>query len=405
MSSIDYRYHTVECENIKDAGYGENENVDFNLNFPGRALVCGTVRLEGEVEIYPTGIPNGVGVAGTQRIAVDHMIGAHSFVQSCVTSFQNQGIVENATELPRYAKMITVGTARDQDMNDGKYVCELRSSDRVIEERVLMPRVVSDYGGGAIDNGDDKHNGTGFIDPAEAAVIANLPNLITNPDFSIKPVIGLNTVVSAANTINYSSSGEIKLSFNLSRNFESMYGIDVAATTVYKLKNLEICYTSVPELSPQPPVSLKTSLCLKSNMNSQLSNHSARVPAICDAVSLSFVRLDREVSQLHLNTALEKPTNITNVKYMFNDSTSSYVTYELKNRLEILHYGARALSNGSHNNIRGDLLSVNESFVAGLEFGEALDLRNNKFNIQIDSDISSDEPFLLFQYYHSIISL
>ncbi len=405
MSSIDYRYHTVECENIKSAGYGENENIDFNLNFPNRALVCGSVRFEGEVEIYPTGIAGGVGTAGTARIAVDHMIGAHAFVQGCVTSFQNQGIVENATELPRYAKMVTVGTARDQDMNDGKYVCELRSSDKVIQERVLMPRVVSDYGGGATGNGDDKHNGTGFIDPAVGTVTGKIADLIVNPDFSIKPVIGLNNVLSAATTINYSTSGEIKLSFNLSRNLESLYGIDVTTSTVFLLKNVEVCYTSIPEQATQAPVSLKTSLCLKSNMNSQLSNHSARVPAICDAVSMSFIRLNREISQFHMNTALEKPSNIRNVKYMFNDSTSSYVTYELKNRMEILHYGARALSTGSHNNIRSDLLSANESFVAGLDFGEVIDLKNQKFNVQLDTEISSDDPFLMYQYYHSIISV
>ena len=405
MTSIDYRYHTVECENIKDAGYGENENIDFNLNFPNRALVCGSVRFEAEVEIYPTGIANGLGNAGIQRIAVDHMIGAHAFVSSCVTSFQNQGIIENATELPRYAKMVTCGTATDQDMNDGKYVCELRSCDKIIQERVLMPRVPSDYGGGGTGDGDANHNGTGFMDPAQALVTSNILSLTRNPDFSIKPVIGLNNVLSAATTINYSTSGEIKLSFNLSRNLEALYGADVVSSTVYLLKNVEVCYTSIPEQATQAPVSLKTSLCLKSNMNSRLSNHSARVPAICDSVSVSFIRLNREVSQFFNNTALEKPTNISNAKYMFNDSTSSYVTYELKNQTEILHYGARALATGSHNNIRSDLLSSNDSFIAGLDFGEVLDLRNQKFNLQFDTEISAADPFLVFQYYSSIISV
>jgi len=51
------------------------------------------------------------------------------------------------------------------------------------------------------------------------------------------------------------------------------------------------------------------------------------------------------------------------------------------------------------------LLSFNESFVAGLNFGEVIDFKNHKFNIQIDSEISSDDPFLMFQYYHSIISV
>ena len=405
MSSVDYRYHTVECENIKSAGYGENENIDFNLNFPNRALVCGSVRFEAEVEIYPTGIANGISYAGRQRIAVDHMIGAHAFVQSCVTSFQNQGIIENATELPRYAKMVTCGTATDQDMNNGQYVCELRSSDKIIEERVLMARVPSDFGGGGTGDGDNNHNGTGFMDPTQNLVTTNITSLSENADFSIKPVIGLNNPLSAATTINYSSSGEIKLSFNLSRNLEALYGADVVSSTVYLLKNVEVCFTSIPEQMPQPPLSLKTSLCLKSNMNSQLSNHSARVPAICDAVSISFIRLNREVSQFFNNTALEKPVNITNAKYMFNDSTNSYLTYELKNQTEIVHYGAGALSTGSHNNIRSDLLSSNDSFIAGLDFGEPIDLRQQKFNVQINTEIIGSDPFLMFMYFHSVISI
>ena len=404
MSSIDYRYHSVECENIKAAGYGEHENVDFNLNFPGRSIVCGSIRLEGELEIYPTGIGNAKS-NGTSRISIDHMIGAHAFVGGCVTSFQNQGIVENATELPRYAKMVTTGTATDQDMNEGKYVCELRSSDRIISERVIMPRVVSDYGGGATGTTAAQHQGSAFIDPAQALVTAAAAQLIENPDFSIKPVIGLNNIASENTLLNYSTCGEIKLSFNLARNLEALYGADVASTSVYRLKNVEVCYTSVPEQTQQAPISMRTSLCLKSNMNSQLSNHSARVPAICDSMSMSFIRLNREVSQFHNNTALEKPTNISNVKYMFNDSTSSYVSYELRNRIEILHYGSKALSLGSHNNIRTDLLSANESFVAGLDFGEVIDLKNQKFNVQIDSGIVSSDPFLVFQYYQSLISL
>tara|TARA_R110002096_G_scaffold84376_1_gene194816 strand:- start:260 stop:1456 length:1197 start_codon:yes stop_codon:yes gene_type:complete len=398
MSSIDYRYHSVECENIK-AAYTEHDNVDFNLNFTGRSLVCGSIRLEGEVDIFPAG---GTTLnTGAQRVRVDHMIGAHAFISSCVTTFQNQGIIENATELPRYAKMVTCGTASAGDMMEAKYVCELRSSDAVISDEVLKPQCPSDVGGGTAGTTITTHQGGGF----GSTTPAGADSLKISPDFSIKPVMALNNLAGSNSLLNYTTTGEIKLSFNLARNLECLYGPDAAANVSYQLKNLSVCYTSVPEQPGQQPLTLRTSLCLKSNMNSQLSNQSARVPAICDSMSVSFIRLGREISNLHNNTALEKPTNIENMKFMFNDSTSNYVTYELRNRFEILHYGIKALSQGSHNNIRGDLLGANDSFVAGLDFGQVVDLSKQKFNIQIDSQISSDDPFLVFSYYHSLVSL
>ena len=392
---MDYRYHTVEAENLKSAGYGENESLDFNLNFPGRALVCGSVRLEAEVEIYPDGTSLN---DSTKAVHCDHMIGAHAFVGSCVTTFQQQGIVENATELPRYAKMVTVGTNTDQDMNQAKYVCELRSSDKMVQQKVLMPRYPADIGGGAAGDGVSQHQGTGFGELAENG------GLELRADFSIKPVICLNGVASQNSLLNYNTSGEIKLSFNLARNLEALYGEDLAAAGKYLLKNVEVCYTSVPEEPTQAPITMRTSLCLKSNMNSSLSNHSARVPAICDAMSASYIQLGREFSRFHNNTALEMPPNVSNLKFMFNDSTSSYITYELRNRLEIIDQGLKALSIGSHHNVRGDLLSANESYVTGIALEKPLDLSRQKFNIQIDSEVDSSNPYLKFMYFHSLLS-
>ena len=146
-------------------------------------------------------------------------------------------------------------------------------------------------------------------------------------------------------------------------------------------------------------------MCLKSNLNSELSNHSSRVPAICDSMSASFISLDREVSQFHKNTTLEKPPNVSNVKFMFNDSTSSYITYELRNNLEILDEGIKSLSKGSHSSVRPDLLSANESYIIGLDFGEPIDLSKQKFNIQIQSEVTSTNSMLMFQYYHSLVSI
>jgi intracellular sulfur oxidation DsrE/DsrF family protein len=396
---MEYLYHTVEAENIR-TGYGQHENVDFNLNFPGRAIVCGSVRLEGEVEILPDGNAQN---DGTQSAGVDHMIGAHSFIASCVTTFQNSGIIENATELPRFVKMKTTGSATDQDMMAGHNVCELRSPDRIISHKVLMPRYPSDVGGGARGNANvTEHQGSGMASLAQGTVATDLVRL---PDFSIKPSICLNGVVSPNSLLNYSTSGEIKLSFNLARNLECLFGEDVATGAKYELKNLEVCFTTIPEPAKQEPLTLRTMMCLKSTVNSAMSNHSSRIPVVADSMSVSFLDKDHEVSQYFSNTALEQPPGITNIKYAFNDSTSSYITYELKNKLEIISEGVKALSSGTHTNIRADLLDTNESFVAGVSFGSPLDLSKQKLNIQLNSLASTTNSYLMFQYYHSMVSM
>ena len=47
---MNYNYHRILPQNAKDS-YSEFDVVDFNLSFPERSMVVGTLRLEGEVEV------------------------------------------------------------------------------------------------------------------------------------------------------------------------------------------------------------------------------------------------------------------------------------------------------------------------------------------------------------------
>jgi len=401
MSNINYLYHSVECENVK-VNYTEYDTLDFNLDFEGRALVCGSIRLEASIEV----LDNAGGVlAGTERIACDHMIGGHSVVSSAVSTIQNIGIIENATELPRYVSMVTNASEQQNDLLQAKYVCELRSPDKKLQEKLMMPKCPADMGGGASGQLLAQHLGSGMGDYAQYTAGNANPRAFVDPDFSIKPHIALNRVVGSNNLLNYSKTGTIKLSFNLARNQEVLYGEDMNNHT-YRLKDARVCFVSVPQTPNNAPVNLRATLCLKSNVNSNLSNQSSRVPAICDSCSLSFIRLNREISQVFNNTALERPPNISKLRFMFNDSTSKYITYELDNQQEILAEGIKALNEATNsNNIRLDKLNSNKSFVAGLKFGEQINLQNQKFNIQIESGVSTARPFLMFAYFHSLLTM
>tara|TARA_R110001632_G_scaffold94782_1_gene200797 strand:+ start:1002 stop:2207 length:1206 start_codon:yes stop_codon:yes gene_type:complete len=401
MSQINYLYHSVEAENVKD-NYTEYDTVDYNLDFSNRALVCGSVRLEGDVEIL-TAAP--ARLVGGERLSNDSSIGAHHYIASCVTTVQQVGIIENATELPRYAKMSTASSLTNNDMLQAKYVCELRSPADQSQWTIMQPRCPTDLGGGGTGDNINQHRGSGFCSLANYTAGNFNANVFSDPDFSIKPYIALNRVVGANNILNYTQTGTIKISFNLARNNEVLFGPDMANHT-YRLKNLRVCYVSVPATPKPIPVNLRATLCLKSNVNSNLSNQSSRVPAICDSVSVSFLDLNHEVSQRFNNVELERPPNIEKMRFMFNDSTSKYISYELKTQPEIVAEGLKALNEGSaSNNIRLDTLNANKGFIAGLKFGEQVPLNKQKFNVQIESGIKTVRPFLMFQYFQSLISL
>ena len=430
MATYPYLYHSTECDAVNPAGYREFDTLDFSLDYSGRALVCGTIRVEGEVRCLNGPSPTGTDWLCDDRIACDHMVGAHSFFQSVVSTTLQQGVIENVTNLPRLVAMKTRATETANDMNNSKYVCELRSSDKKIQEKLLKRRCPVDYGGGTASNSNQEdegtsHNGAGEVEtapsqPAPQTPAGGLTDVLTGagafsltatprlyplPDFSIKPHICFNNPVGGNRLLNYSTTGTIRLSLNLARVAEALYGEDLVADSDYVLTNVRVCYTSVPEPPAQMPISLRTNMCLKSALNSQLSNTSNRVPAVCDSVSMSFNQLSRENHVNHNNTALEMPPNVSRLQYMFNDSTSKYISYELKQNPEILAEGLKALSVGTmSNDVRLDTLSANKSYIAGLSFGAPTDLSQQKFNIQIESGISNTNPYQMYSYFSSVMS-
>tara|TARA_R110001606_G_scaffold361578_2_gene514726 strand:+ start:69 stop:1286 length:1218 start_codon:yes stop_codon:yes gene_type:complete len=405
MSDINFLYHSVECDAVNQSGYTEFDTLDYQLDFSGRAMIAGSIRFEAEIQILNAGAV----ITDAQRIAIDHMIGAHSVVQSCVSSTLNSGVVENVTNLPRLVAMKTNATKHRNDMMNSDMVCELRSPDMKIQEKLMKRRMPADVGGGLPGVGAlDKHTGSAgaaFAQYSGGNAAAN-ETAYQNTDFSFKPHIVFNNVVGSNRLINYSTTGTVKLSLNLGRNNEVLYGADMTGDITYLLTNARICFTSVPEPAKQSPVSLRSSICLKSNLNSQLSNTSNRVPGICDSCSVSFMQLARENSRFFSNTELEMPPNIDALRFMFNSSTNKYLAFELKTKPEIIAEGLRALATGTgSNNITLDKLMANKSFTAGLKFGEQIDLSKQRFNIQLSSAISNTSPYVMFAYFHSLISL
>ena len=119
-----YAYHRILPMNAKDS-YVEFDVVDFQLDFPNRSLVLGTVRLEGEVEVL---VDNSLTLnrasatstgqnANVMDIKMDGDAGAHAFCETITTTINGQ-VVESIGDYPRYCKMSATAMTSPNDNNN-----------------------------------------------------------------------------------------------------------------------------------------------------------------------------------------------------------------------------------------------------------------------------------------------
>ncbi len=377
-------YHQVQAENQKQF-WKENDTIDFILSFENRSLVCNSVRFEGNIRV--SSAVADTPLTSAEDVYLDNKIGIHSVIQSSVVQFQNQGVVENLTEMPRFVKQNTEGTKSDNDMNSSDMVSELRSGDKAITKLQIQPQVPKDYGG------------------ASGGHITSVPSqYITDPSFSIKPQFCLNKVMGNNINLTYTQSGAIKVSLTLEKNLGVLFGRDVDTNYNYILKNCKMCFMSVPMGKPQPLTMMNT-LCLKNSLTSAFSNTSSKVPAICNSVSCSFMRQSHEYSTDFCNTALEQPPNIKSMSYLFNDATNKFISFQIEDRVELYTRGLESLNGNGVNSVNLTKLSANKSCIVGINWEQYIDLSNQKFNIQVNSDINNVESYILFMYFHSVIKV
>jgi len=402
------KYGQIQPENVK-LSYKENENVDFVLNFENEKLILNNIRLEGDFFLSKVGGDTPQSINGTDRIGLDHRVGAHSFISGITTTFQNSnlGVIENINgDYPRLVAMTRAGNLSNNDLLNSNYVCELASPDNLLTEKLCKLRTPREFG---------SNPATSLQYQTEKAPIANAPFSGAGssasallPNFSIVPHMCLNKSVGDNDLLDSRQSGAIKITFTLERNLNVIFGVDAIAGSSYQLRNLRLCYMSNIEcpVSPAQPVQLRTSLSLKNSLLSSQANVASKVPAICDSVSISYLEQDREANPQYSNVALSMPPNFKRINYMFNDSFNNFYQYEIDNKVEMVQEGLNSMSvNGSNNNATLNLMSANNSFMTGIKWNSFLDLSNTKFNVNQSTDITNTYPYLMFLYFHSIVAI
>lgn len=362
------RYHSAQPENTKGS-YTEYDSVDFVLTFEGRKLAQNSIRLEADLDVHSTGATR----TDQDRIFIDNRAGAHVFAQPITTELQSQGVIENLQEHPRHVRMVADATVSDNDMFNSENVCELRAADRKITQTQLR----------GVNNTDKSQT-------------------LQSVDFSIKPRFCLNL---SDNPIPCTKTGSVRLNVKLSRNFAALCGEGMQAGSSYVLRDLKVSFVTVPDDNKTKKVSMSTKLNIKQAVNSAFANVSTKVPAVCNAVSCSFLLQSQENQMNYNNVATQELPNIQEAQFLFNDSQNEHITYSIKGREELLYRHIQSFADVGSNDLSLHKLGSNNSFGLGIPFRDFVDLSNQKFNVQVTSEMLSTSPHILFMHFHSVASI
>ena len=384
MSEPAFLYHEILPENNKASGYTAHENVDFNLTAQGRAIMLGSIRIEGELEVKYAGRflnsdEDVNGVISDKSIYLNPAVGAHSCFESITTSM-NGVVVETAMDYNRWVNVATRATSEQGDFgNQSDQTCELKAPYYQMTSPLLQGNV-------------PEHQPT--------------TELRLNPDFSVKPMIALNTSLRA---LPYSKSGVIRVTLNMARINQILWGKDVDGQCTYACKDLRVTFTSIPEEGvDMSPIRMRTKISMKQSIQSKLSNVALRVPGICTGVSCVFLPQAQENSLKDDALALATLPNVNSVQFAFNDATSQLISFKLKEDTTIIHNFIKSLLDTGLNTLSPtEWANSGEGYGVGVSFnGQAVDLRNQKFSVQLNADgVDAASPYVIFLYFHSFVDL
>ena len=369
-------YHSSPPESLQ-AAYLEYDNVDFILNVgPGRSLLKDTVRILGDVRVTIDGTTRTVGGQYWDR-----KCGAHSFIQSCQTSFgggSSQGGQENIDNYARWVAMQSIATENEDDMLNASKQVELKAINDLCVEALALGELTVPAAG---------------ADP-----------VYQDSDFAIKPYCMLNRM--SGDDLPFEKTGDITLTINLSRNITALMGNQQDSSTAYQLTNLRVIFQSIPTVgNPRTKSTVFQSVHnVKSSVQSSLASVRVQVPAICSAVSISFMKQSDENVPVLSGVECQKLPGIRDLSFLFN-SANEFITYQIQDINEMLKRYIESFGDTGMNQVYLDTFRGNNGFGLGLNFRELINLSNQQFTMQVTSDITNNDPVSAFFYFHTVIQV
>lgn len=368
-------YHEVQPSNDA-ASFQEFNSIDWELLAPGRKLLKNSISVEFRLSV----ISDGVSPVASRQVSLDNKIGYHGIWESWATSTAQAGIVESVQDYPRYVAMVSAATLDENDLLNVRYQAEGRSLTQDGGRYALQqPRIRN-------------KNAT----PVEH---------LQERECVIYPKIALNSMVGG--DYSFDKNGSIRISSNLARNNNFLFGPQMAGSS-YTISNVKLHYISVPDDGKQQAMLMNTVVSVKSAINSDSANLSFKVPAkSCSGVVMSFIQQSNENADGENSYALEKLPNLNSVQYMFNSSTNQGVSYVIEDQGELIKRGLSALSDAGHSQVSASKYAVNQGYLIGESFEDQLDLSQQKFSVQIKSEVPSisTKPRLCYLYFLNLIQM
>ena len=373
------RYHEVQPSNSKTT-FQADDLVDFELESLGRNLVQNSIEISGTIQSYKVvgGTTSRIVGGDAGLVFMDKNAGVHSIIENVSCSTLNQGSVESiGFSYPRFAGLLNVLQKRNQDKNNVSDVLEWVTPDYDLTDNKIRQQLITDGSAGGVFNYD--------------------------PTFNFKPKIVFNRTDS---DIPFSKTGKMRISMNLSSNekciVNQLSGVDSIS---YTITDLKLRFRSVPDDGSVKQIIAQKFVPLKTTINSSFASMSLNVPSqSATGCSISFQNTSNEGDAQINNNQLEK-INITGLQFFFN-SANTYLNYQLRNRSEILLRGLKSLSPNNDEatyQCNTKNFANNENYVVGSDLDGIVDLSQNSFEVQIESDISANTNVYLM--FHSIISM
>jgi hypothetical protein len=271
------------------------------------------------------------------------------------------------------------------DMCNARNICELKAPSRAMAKTLIC--------------GEIPANGTitdGF----------KIPGVGGGPDFSIRPIIALN---SSRGQMPYRRTGDIRISVNIARNVEALYGMAMDDEVVLNISELRLTYNTYPDdggNENMSPIQLRSITSIKQSVQSTLSNNASKVPAVVSAVSISFNLQSNENTYIGNHLALQTVPQLEELQLNFNDSTNKGISFVIRDNVETIGRYIDSFGDTGRNAMSRKAMMNNKAYGVGLDFGgDMIDLRRQKFNTQISSAITNNTAMVAHYYFHSLINV
>ena len=153
---------------------------------------------------------------------------------------------------------------------------------------------------------------------------------------------------------------------------------------------------------------MKSFVNVVSSIQSTATSISARVPSqSVNGVAISFVEQANIRDPLKNSYALESFQKFSSIEFLFANTAQNFLTYTVDDQSEAIQMGLDALDTDGHTQVSTKTLKSNQGYLLGLNFSEYIDLSQQKFtcNLQSDYALITGNPMDCHLYFQTLINM